>query len=74
MSGKLYPLSSDSESEPDESESLNISWKEGKEGVGGLWGILPLSTSSHWGGGGGEKKNFIKKLLSPCPPPPTHKL
>lgn len=51
MSGKLYPLSSDSESEPDESESLNISWKEGKEGVGGLWGILPLSTSSHWGGG-----------------------
>ena len=58
MSGKLYPLSSDSESEPDESESLNISWKEG---VGGLWGIFPLSTSSHWGGGGGEKK-FKKKL------------
>ena len=63
MSGKLYPLSSDSELEPDESESLNISWKEGKEGVGGLWGILPLSTSSHWGGGGGGgKKYFIKKF------------
>ena len=28
MSGQLYPLSSDSESdsEPDESESLNVSW------------------------------------------------
>ena len=74
MSGKLYPLSSDSESEPDESESLNISWKEGKEGVGGLWGILPLSTSSHWGGGGGGKKFFEKKFAPPCPPPPTHKL
>ena len=73
MSGKLYPLSSDSESEPDESESLNISWKEGKEGVGGLWGILPLSTSSHWGGG--ARKNILEKNYDPhAPPPPTHKL
>ena len=73
MSGKLYPLSSDSESEPDESESLNISWKEGKEGVGGLWGILPLSTSSHWGGGG-ARKNILEKNYDPHAPPPTHKL
>ena len=64
MSGKLYPLSSDSESEPDESESLNISWKEGKEGIGGLWGIFPLSTSSHWGGGGeGARKKYFRKKL-----------
>ena len=59
MSGQLYPLSSDSESdsEPDESESLNISWKEGKEGGGGR-GILPLWTSSHRGRGGGLEKIF----------------
>ena len=69
MSGQLYPLSSDSESdsEPDESESLNISWKEGKEGEGGH-GILPLWTSSHWGRGG-TRKNILGKNYDLHSPP-----
>ena len=58
MSGQLYPLSSDSksDSEPDESESLKISWKKG--GRGG-YEIVPLSASSHQGGGSTEKISYI---------------
>ena len=83
MSGQLYPLSSDSksDSEPDESESLKISWKKG--GRGG-YEIVPLSASSHQGGGGEHRKNilhhqgglekiFQEKIMIRIAPP-THKL
>ena len=80
MSGQLYPLSSDSksDSEPNESESLKISWKKGGRG---LWNCTFVSKLSSGGGvqkkfltsSGGLEKIFQEKIMIPIAPP-THKL